>query len=193
MGMTVGTAATTAGVSAKAVRLWESKGLLPPAERTEAGYRVFTDDDLDVLRFIRQAKTLGLTLPEIKNIIDLQRDGVTPCGRVTELLDTHIAEIDRTLADLVTAEEGCLSLPDVIVDVERPLHARLTGVDVEGAPMRLEASGLEARVLQHELDHLDGVLMTERMDPDTRKRALKEIRRMRERIDGPREPASFFS
>ncbi|QGK72248.1 MerR family transcriptional regulator [Allosaccharopolyspora coralli] len=100
MGMTVGAAATATGVSAKAVRLWESKGLLPPTERTEAGYRVFTDDDLDVLRFIRQAKTLGLTLPEIKDIIDLQRDGATPCGRVTELLDTHIAEIDRTLADL---------------------------------------------------------------------------------------------
>ncbi|WP_338596783.1 heavy metal-responsive transcriptional regulator [Saccharopolyspora sp. SCSIO 74807] len=109
MGMTVGTAATTAGVSAKAVRLWESKGLLPPAERTEAGYRVFTDDDLDVLRFIRQAKTLGLTLPEIKNIIDLQRDGVTPCGRVTELLDTHIAEIDRTLADLRTLRRSLAS------------------------------------------------------------------------------------
>ncbi|WP_020501431.1 MULTISPECIES: MerR family transcriptional regulator [Pseudonocardiaceae] len=100
MGMTVGAAAKAAGVSAKAVRLWESKGLLPPAERTEAGYRVFTEDDLDVLRFIRQAKTLGLTLPEIKNIIDLQRDGATPCGRVTELLDTHIAEIDRTLTEL---------------------------------------------------------------------------------------------
>lgn len=100
MGMTVGAAAAAAGVSAKAVRLWESKGLLPAAERTEAGYRMFTDDDLDVLRFIRQAKTLGLTLPEIKDILDLQRDGATPCGRVTELLDTHIAEIDRTLADL---------------------------------------------------------------------------------------------
>ncbi|NHD15720.1 MerR family transcriptional regulator [Allosaccharopolyspora coralli] len=100
MGMTVGAAAAAAGVSAKAIRLWESKGLLPPSERTESGYRVFTEDDLDVLRFIRQAKTLGLTLPEIKDIIDLQRDGATPCGRVTELLDTHITEIDRTLADL---------------------------------------------------------------------------------------------
>lgn len=100
MDMTVGAAAKAAGVSAKAIRLWESKGLLPPAERTEAGYRLFSDDDVAVLRFIRQAKTLGLTLPEIKNIIDLQRDGAAPCGRVTELLDAHIAEIDRTLTEL---------------------------------------------------------------------------------------------
>lgn len=100
MDMTVGAAAQAAGVSAKAVRLWEAKGLLPPAERTEAGYRLLTDQDLGILRFIRQAKALGLTLTEIKDILDLQRHGATPCTRVTELLDTRIAEIDRTIADL---------------------------------------------------------------------------------------------
>ena len=110
MEMTVGAAAAAAGVSAKAVRLWESKGLLPAAERTEAGYRVFTTDDVDVLRFIRQAKALGLTLSEIKNIIDLQHDGATPCGRVTELLDAHIADIDRTLADLRTLRRSLTSV-----------------------------------------------------------------------------------
>lgn len=100
MEMTVGAAAEAAGVSGKAVRLWESRGLLPPAQRTEAGYRLFTEEDVGVLRFIRQAKALDLSLAEIKNILDLQRGGATPCGRVTELLDAHIAEIDRTLADL---------------------------------------------------------------------------------------------
>lgn len=87
-------------MSAKAVRLWEANGLLPPAQRTDSGYRVFTDDDLDVLRFIRQAKALDLRLAEIKDIIDLQRGGATPCDRVTALLDSHIADIDRTMADL---------------------------------------------------------------------------------------------
>ncbi len=100
MHITVGAAAKAAGVSAKAVRLWEAKGLLPAAERTEAGYRLFTHSDASVLRFIRQAKTLGLTLPEIKDILDLQRQGATPCTRVAELLDVRLAEIDRTLADL---------------------------------------------------------------------------------------------
>ena len=100
MGMTVGAAAQAAGVSSKSVRLWESKGLLSPADRTEAGYRLFTDQDVAVLRFIRQAKALDLSLAEIKDILDLQRGGATPCGRVTELLDTHIADLDRTLTDL---------------------------------------------------------------------------------------------
>lgn len=98
--MTVGSVAEKVGVSAKAIRLWETNGLLPPAERTAAGYRVFTDDDLGVLRFIRQAKALGLTLSEIKDILELQRGGAAPCDRVTELLDAHVREIDRTVADL---------------------------------------------------------------------------------------------
>jgi len=96
----VSAAATAAGVSPKAVRLWESKGLLPPAARSDAGYRRFSDDDIGVLRFIRQAKTLGLTLAEIKDILELQRGGAAPCGRVTALLDQRIADIDRTLAEL---------------------------------------------------------------------------------------------
>jgi peptide deformylase len=78
--------------------------------------------------------------------------------------------------DLATAEEGCLSLPGIIVDVERPLHARVSGVDVRGEPLLLEASGLEARVLQHEIDHLDGVLTLDRTPREQRKGALRALR-----------------
>ncbi len=98
--MTVGVAAAAAGVSAKAVRFWESKGLLPPADRTASGYRVFTPDDVEILRFIRQAKALDLTLAEIAQVLDLQRHGAVTCDRVTDLLDSHIDQIDRTIADL---------------------------------------------------------------------------------------------
>ncbi|MDN5931113.1 MAG: MerR family DNA-binding protein [Pseudonocardia sp.] len=98
--MTVGRAAALAGLSPKAVRLYEHRGLLPTAERTESGYRLFTADDLDVLHFIRQAKALGLTLDEIKDVLDLQRGGEQTCARVTSLLDEHLAGIDRKLADL---------------------------------------------------------------------------------------------
>ena len=78
--------------------------------------------------------------------------------------------------ELVVAEEGCLSLPRVAMDVERPLHARVGGLDVEGEPVRIEASGLEARVLQHEIDHLDGVLILDRAPRDQRKAALRALR-----------------
>jgi peptide deformylase len=78
--------------------------------------------------------------------------------------------------EAVVAEEGCLSLPRVAMDVERPLHARVAALDVEGEPVRLEASGLEARVLQHEIDHLDGVLILDRAPRDQRKAALRALR-----------------
>ena len=78
--------------------------------------------------------------------------------------------------ELVLAEEGCLSLPRVAMDVERPLHARVAGFDVEGEPEAIEASGLEARVLQHEIDHLDGVLILDRAPRDQRKAALRALR-----------------
>ena len=97
---TAGQAAKQAGVTRKAIRIYEGKGLLPPAGRTEAGYRRFTPGDIAVLRFIRQAKTLGLTLTEINDILSLQRGGAQPCGRVTQLLDAHIGQIDRTMTEL---------------------------------------------------------------------------------------------
>ncbi len=97
---TVGKAARAAGLSAKAVRLYEAKGLLPEAQRTQVGYRTYTDDDITVLRFIRQAKTLGLSLGEIRDILDLRRGGTTPCRHVIGLLDQRIHDIDRTITEL---------------------------------------------------------------------------------------------
>lgn len=98
--VTVGRAAAITGLSPKAIRLYERKELLREAERTEAGYRLFSADDLAVLHFIRQAKTLGLELGEIKDVLDLQRGGEQPCGRVAAMLDAHLADIERTLGDL---------------------------------------------------------------------------------------------
>ena len=75
-----------------------------------------------------------------------------------------------------SAEEGCLSLPGVAVEVDRPIHVRVRAQDERGQPITVEASGLEARVIQHEIDHLDGVLILERTSRDERKRALRELR-----------------
>src|SRR3954467_2601885 len=70
-------------------------------------------------------------------------------------------------------EEGCLSLPGVHVDVERPVRVRGRAPDPDGAPLVIEASGLEARVIQHEIDHLDGVLIVDRTPRDQRKEAMR--------------------
>ncbi|ORW09066.1 MerR family DNA-binding protein [Mycobacterium kyorinense] len=100
MAHTVGAAAKAVGVSAKAIRIWEANGLLPAARRSAAGYRQFSDEYIEILRFIGRAKTLGLTLAEIKSILDLHRQGTAPCDQVTALLDAHIRDIDRAIAEL---------------------------------------------------------------------------------------------
>jgi peptide deformylase len=73
-------------------------------------------------------------------------------------------------------EEGCLSLPAVHVDVERPIHVRVRAANEYGEPIMIEASGLEARVIQHEVDHLDGVLILERISRQQRKEAMRVLR-----------------
>ncbi len=78
------------------------------------------------------------------------------------------------------AEEGCLSLPSVHVDVERPVHIRVAAQDERGKPIVIEASGLEARVIQHEMDHLDGVLILDRTPRDQRKDAMRVLREWQE-------------
>jgi peptide deformylase len=85
-------------------------------------------------------------------------------------------KVEWTSEELEVAEEGCLSLPGVVVDVERALHARITARGERGEAMLLEASGLEARVLQHEIDHLDGVLILDRTTREQRKEALRLLR-----------------
>ena len=75
-----------------------------------------------------------------------------------------------------SAEEGCLSLPGVVVEVDRPVHVRVRAQDPRGERLHVEASGLEARVIQHEMDHLDGVLILDRTSRDQRKQAMRALR-----------------
>ena len=73
-------------------------------------------------------------------------------------------------------EEGCLSLPGVSVEVDRPVHVRVRAQDEHGDPRTVEASGLEARVIQHEIDHLNGVLILDRTTKDQRREAIRSLR-----------------
>jgi peptide deformylase len=85
-------------------------------------------------------------------------------------------ELEWSGDELETMEEGCLSLRGVLVDVERPVHVRVRAQDEHGEPLVVEATGLEARVIQHEMDHLDGVLILDRTSRDQRKAAMRTLR-----------------
>jgi len=85
-------------------------------------------------------------------------------------------ELEWTGKEEEILEEGCLSIPGVTVDVERPIYVRVRAQDEEGEERLIEASGLEARVLQHEMDHLDGVLILDRTTRDQKRQAMKALR-----------------
>jgi peptide deformylase len=130
---------------------------------------------------------------EVERMVAIMRDGMgvglaaTQLGVLRRVLvfqagpdsepTSLINPVVEWLSDeVVVAEEGCLSLPRVAMDVERPLHARVGGLDVEAERIAIEASGLEARVLQHEMDHLDGVLILDRAPREQRRAALRALR-----------------
>jgi peptide deformylase len=85
-------------------------------------------------------------------------------------------EIEWHSREEESMEEGCLSLPGVHVDVDRAIHVRVRAMDEHGEEIRVEASGLEARVIQHEVDHLDGVLILDRTSREQRKEAVRALR-----------------
>jgi peptide deformylase len=85
-------------------------------------------------------------------------------------------EVEWVSDDQEILYEGCLSIPGITVDVERPVHVRVRAIDEEGGTRLVEASGLEARVIQHEMDHLDGVLILDRTSRDQRREAMRQLR-----------------
>ena len=100
-GLKIGQLARRAGVTAKAIRFYERKGILPPARRAANRYRVYGEDAADILHFVKQASGLGLTLAEVKDIIAIRKGGRPPCTHVHQLLRDKAAELDRKLKDLV--------------------------------------------------------------------------------------------
>jgi peptide deformylase len=126
-----------------------------------------------MVRIMREGMGVGLAATQLGI---LRRLLVFQAGGDSEPTALVNPEVEWLSDELVVAEEGCLSLPRVSMDVERPLHARFSGRDLEGDRVLIEASGLEARVLQHELDHLDGVLILDRAPRVQRKAALRALR-----------------
>ena len=122
---------------------------------------------------MRDAIGVGLAAPQLGIS---QRLLVYRIGSDAPLITLVNPELEWRGEDVETFEEGCLSIPSVAVDVERPVHVRVRARDEHGDERLVEASGLEARVIQHEMDHLDGVLMLDRASREDRKEALRALR-----------------
>jgi peptide deformylase len=149
-----------------------------PALKTRATDVVTFDEALreEVARMGRlMADALGVGLAA-NQLGVMHRVLVYRAGPNAPLVAVVNPRLEWASTEQEVAEEGCLSLPGVAVDVERPLHVRVSARDERGEEMLVEASGLEARVIQHEMDHLDGVLILDRITREQRKEALRVLR-----------------
>jgi peptide deformylase len=122
---------------------------------------------------MHDARGVGLAATQVGV---LQRLFVFQADEEDEVRAVVNPQITARSEELESGDEGCLSLQGVLVPVERSLTVTLEGQDLEGKPLRLELEELPARVVQHELDHLDGTLMIERTDPESRREALAVLR-----------------
>ena len=122
---------------------------------------------------MNDALGVGLAAPQVGLS---QRLLVYRVGHEAPLIALINPELEWSSEDEELAEEGCLSIPGVGVDVDRPIHVRVRARDEYGEDRMVEASGLEARVIQHEMDHLDGVLILDRTSRDQRKQAIRSLR-----------------
>ncbi len=113
--MRIGQLAARLGLNPKTIRYYEEIGLLPPAPRTASGYRVYGDDDVERLTFIKTAQRLGITLDEVGEILAFRDRGEPPCSYVRTVLRREVAEIDRRMAELRGLREELVEL-DALAD-----------------------------------------------------------------------------
>jgi peptide deformylase len=125
----------------------------------------------EMMRVMREAEGVGLAANQI--------------GRLKRIFVAAHEDEEYVIVNPVIEErsettekdiEGCLSIPETRVEVERPTAVTVSGQGPSGEPMRIEAEGLLARIFQHEIDHLDGVLILDRTDRESRKNAMREMR-----------------
>ena len=149
-----------------------------PVLRLEAQLVQDFDDDLKQLvermaRLMQDARGVGLAANQVgvlRRVFVIQpEDDPEPRALVNPSI---VERSDESGED----DEGCLSMQGVVVSVERPVRVRLEASDEEGNPVTLELEGLPARVAQHELDHLDGVLILDRTSPEDRREAMAVLR-----------------
>ncbi len=149
-----------------------------PVLRMSAGEIEDFDEDLHRLvvrmdALMRDANGVGLAATQVGVV---RRVFVFRAGGEEEPIAAVNPRIVEPSDEREADDEGCLSLQRVLVPVERHLSVVLEAQDVHGQPLRLELTGLDARVVQHELDHLDGVLILDRTTPEARRQAMAELR-----------------
>ena len=129
--MNIGEAAATSGVTAKMIRHYESIGVIPKAGRSLSGYRVYTDNDVHVLRFVKHARSLGFSMGEIKQLLLLWR-GRRPSKEVKRLATAHVAQLKAKIAEMRAMVNTLAHLATHCHGDERPECPILEGIASPG-------------------------------------------------------------
>ncbi len=148
------------------------------AEVTEIDGRVARLAE-DMYVTMKEAHGLGLAAPQVgvaRRLFVYEIGDSGPRTLVNPAIDERDGEWEH--------EEGCLSVPDLYFNIRRPIHVHVTGFDLDGHEVSIEADELEATLYQHEVDHLDGRLLLELLDDEQRKQAMRELRRRAEATSG---------
>jgi MerR family transcriptional regulator, copper efflux regulator len=118
--MNIGEAAKVSGVSAKMIRHYEEAGLIRPAKRTQSNYRVYSPSDVEVLRFVKQARRLGFSMTQIATLLGLWEDRGRPSSEVKHLAKEHIGELDRRIRELMEMKKTLENLANHCRGDSRP-------------------------------------------------------------------------
>lgn len=140
----IGELAEVLGLNPKTIRYYEQIGLLPQPQRTRAGYRLYSDADLERLRFIVRAKAVGLSLDEIREVLELRRAGQQPCAHVVALLDEHLAGVEEQLGSLREVQRELIAMRAVAASAT-PSDDCVCGIIEQHAPQRPLAFAMPVR------------------------------------------------
>jgi DNA-binding transcriptional MerR regulator len=108
--MRIGEVALEAGLEASAIRFYEQRGVLPEPERTKSGYRSYHENDVDLIRFVKRARSLGIPLDDVRQIVDMRTNGEAPCQVVRQVMARETAAIETRIAGLQDLREELLRL-----------------------------------------------------------------------------------
>ena len=155
------------------IRTWGDPVLRDPARPVEEFDEALRRLAEDMIRTMHEAPGVGLAAPQVGRPIRLivfdvgeEQDGARALAN--PLLEDEWGE--------QVGEEGCLSLPGIYYPVRRAMRVKAEGLDLDGRPVTIEAEELLSRVLQHEVDHLNGTLFIDRLDKEHRSQAMAELR-----------------
>ena len=137
--MNIGQASRTSGVSAKMIRYYEQIGLVRPADRTDSNYRSFDERNVNELRFIKRARSLGFSVEEIAALLSLWRDRDRPSREVKAIADQHVAELEARIAEMQAMADTLRHLSGCCAGDDRPECPILT--DLAGGDPRPAVTG----------------------------------------------------